>query len=203
MTKPLPHRPGKGGGAHRKPTNNSYRIDGALAFVDVGTKTYPGEEAVIDLADIPLVIDGKGRWFARAGTGKTLYATRCISVEGRKVAIQMHRHLCGLSAGHEIVADHRDGRGLNNTRKNLRKTDHSGNKANATAHGDREFKGVFARTPRTPTEAVRFRAIISIGNRRINIGNFASKEAAARAYDGAAREHFGEFALTNFPHEGA
>ncbi len=38
--------------------------------------------------------------------------------------------------------------------------------------------------------------------KRINIGYFKDKEAAARAYDAKALEMHGEFAWTNFPREG-
>jgi len=42
---------------------------------------------------------------------------------------------------------------------------------------------------------------IMVDGSDLQVGNFTSVEAAARAYDRAARKHFGEFARLNFPEE--
>lgn len=48
-------------------------------------------------------------------------------------------------------------------------------------------------------QSQRWRARIKVGEKNWSLGLFASPEAAARAYDAAATQHFGEFAHLNFP----
>lgn len=57
-----------------------------------------------------------------------------------------------------------------------------------------KYRGV-ARDPRTG----RFRASLSKDYRKIYLGTFEEEEAAARAYDKAAMEHYGDRAVLNFP----
>ncbi len=47
----------------------------------------------------------------------------------------------------------------------------------------------------------RFRARINVNEREVALGFFNDPADAARAYDDAARRHFGEFAYLNFPAE--
>lgn len=196
MTKPLPHRPGKGHGAHRKPVANLYRVDGATAILDVSTKKHPGAKTVIDLADLALVLDGLGRWSAFTADGRTIYAVRCLWRNSRKVHQRLHRHLFGLIPSHRPIVDHRDRDGLNNRRENLRVTDHEMNRANGRkwSSATKPFKGVFQRP-----ESGAYRAMIQAKGTLIGLGTFNTDVEAALAYDRAAREHFGEFAMTNFP----
>lgn len=114
-------------------------------------------------------------------------------VDGR--VQQMHRLLAGASSG--FLVDHANGRGLDNRRENLRLATRGQNQQNKKVRGDSQvgLKGVY--------EAKRglFRAQIKHDGRVTSLGYHKDAEAAARAYDSAARELFGAFALTNFPEE--
>jgi predicted Zn-ribbon and HTH transcriptional regulator len=101
---------------------------------------------------------------------------------------------------HQLIAgsrnvDHVDGNGLNNRRSNLRPATKSQNGANARKNPGKtsRYKGVFWDRERSAWQAK-----IMVNRKALSLGRFASEEDAALAYDLAAREAFGEFALTNF-----
>jgi hypothetical protein len=95
----------------------------------------------------------------------------------------------GAQPGERV--DHRDGDGLNCRRQNLRHVTNSLNQANKHhVWSASKFKGVTKR-------ATRWRAYITVDGKFRSLGSHATAEEAARAYDKAAREAFGEFACTN------
>lgn len=103
----------------------------------------------------------------------------------------MHRLILNAPAGVDV--DHRDGNGLNNRRSNLRLATPVEQRRNTKRRSDNTsgFKGVIK-------QGDAWRARINIGNGRcLHLGYFSTAEEAGRAYDAAAREHFGEFARTN------
>lgn len=59
------------------------------------------------------------------------------------------------------------------------------------------FKGLEVR----PNRPRAFRAKINVSGVRHRLGDYATAEEAAKAYDNAARLYFGEFARLNFPLE--
>ena len=86
--------------------------------------------------------------------------------------------------------DHRDQDKTNNRIENLRAATHAENQANREGWSD-GYKGVYP-------SGKKFRAMISLDGTPTHIGTYDTEEAAARAYDSAARINFGEFAHTNF-----
>ena len=107
--------------------------------------------------------------------------------------VLMHRVIMGAEPGEEV--DHVDRDGLDNRRQNLRLSTRSQNNGNqAKTRGTSRFKGVYWDKGRQ-----KWHAQICLGSNRRAIGRFDSEEEAARAYDAAAVEQWGEFARVNFP----
>lgn len=108
-------------------------------------------------------------------------------------AILMHRLVINAPDG--AYVDHIDGNSLNNTRENLRLCTIAQNAMNRPMQANNKtgYKGVAF-----SNREQRFRAMIQFNGKRIHIGYFKDAEAAARAYDNAAKKYFGEFAWINF-----
>ena len=134
-------------------------------------------------------------WQAHPTKGPT-YARTEFRVEGHRIRIFLHRLVMGLTAiDRSIECDHRNGDGLDCRRENLRTATRSENARNRA-------KRIV--TPSSPYKGVRPKgtmwvAVISPNGRSILLGLYETAEDAARAYDAAAVEHFGEFARLNFP----
>lgn len=148
-----------------------------------------GRVALIDDADFDLVMQygWKIKESARYGDGP--YAAANVKRDGKwGGVILMHNLIMGC-----IGVDHIDHNGLNNQRNNLRPaTQHlnSGNRRQNRHRRSSAYKGVRWHGPRQAWQA------------RImgkHLGLFQSEEEAARTYDAAAKEAFGEYALLNFP----
>jgi hypothetical protein len=107
----------------------------------------------------------------------------------------MHRLILGLDDP-AISADHKNGNGLDNRRKNLRVATHPQNMANRHRHrlSKSGFIGVHKVGPSLWVATVG-RPI----DGRNPIGWFRDPIEAAHARDQAARERYGTFAKLNFP----
>lgn len=153
-----------------------------------GRKVLPlrtlGHWTVVDAQDEHLV--KATTWYALPGP-KTVYAK---SHDNRL----LHRTVLGVDSS--TCVDHIDQDGLNNTRGNLRPATKSQNGANRGRNRNNRsgFKGVYQR-------GRRFVAHIGVNGHHHHIGRYGTAEEAARAYDNAARHHFGVFAWRNFPEE--
>jgi hypothetical protein len=118
------------------------------------------------------------------GAWQTVYLHRLVA---RRMGIDDSR-----------LIDHRNRNGLDCQRGNLRPANHGQNMANTSHRPGRErMRGVYPVSGATN----RWRAQIGVSYRKIALGSYGSIEEAARAYDRGALQHFGEFAVLNYPPE--
>jgi hypothetical protein len=135
-------------------------------------------------------------WCVTKGAKKQPYARRqAPRKNGRQQIELMHRRILAAPEGFEV--DHRDGNGLNNQRYNLRLVPKFRNRQafrRKSLGKSSRFRGVFWNT-----QVQKWHARIEAFAKRYHLGTFETEEDAARAYDAAAKIHFGEFAQLNFP----
>lgn len=110
----------------------------------------------------------------------------------------LHRLLADVPKG--LFVDHRDGDGRNNRRSNIRVATTRENRRNETKL--REHTSSY-RGASWSEDSQGWQARCGIGTQHLHLGIFNTAIEAALAYDKAAREHFGEFASTNFTEEEA
>lgn len=137
------------------------------------------------------------KWYAQKSASGSFYAARNIPQHHRRrKTIYMSREITGCPDGFDV--DHANGNTLDNRRENLRICTRSQNKANAPRYANNKsgFKGAFWNKT-----AKQWSAQICIHQKIIHLGCHPTREAAARAYDEAAKRYFGQFAKTNFQND--
>lgn len=152
-----------------------------------------GFVAIVDDEDFPEL--SVFSWQSTLRSGKVYAQRKNLCAPG---VVLMHRHILGLAVNDGKKADHINRNGLDNRRSNLRVATPSQNGANAIARGGvSAWKGVTI----DRRDGV-WQAQIMVNHVHRNLGRFRDEDAAARAYDDAAREAFGPFARLNFPRDG-
>lgn len=139
--------------------------------------------ALVDDADFEWL--NQFKWYAKGPEGRYVYA-----VTGSEKT-RMHR----LILPEVVLVDHQNRDTLDNRRENLRPATRTDNGANAVRRTDNTsgFKGVYWNK-----EKRQWVARVGVRGKRRYLGHFDDLWQAARAYDAAAKEHFGEFACANF-----
>lgn len=144
--------------------------------------------ALIDRADFDLIT------FASWQLHDCGYATTNGTVNGKRRKVYMHRVIADARGLGEV--DHHNNQRLDNRRQNLRPATRALQTANSSRRSDNTsgYKGVDK-----PSTYRRWRARIVVDGRQVHLGLYDTSEDAARAYDAAAVDAWGEFACPNFP----
>lgn len=127
-----------------------------------------------------------------AGSVNSSDGYRYILVDGKRYAAHRLAWIYITGQWPDSLLDHIDMDRTNNALSNLRQANKSTNGANRGTNKNNTsgFKGVhYFRAG--------FVARIKVKRKYIHLGVFTTKEDAAKAYDIAALEHFGSFAITN------
>jgi hypothetical protein len=146
---------------------------------------------LIDEADSVLFSDGRWQAYPSPPTNK-LYARQNRFRDGRWVSTLAHRLITNAGPGQFV--DHVNGDTLDNRRANLRLCNRNENNRNRRLNrtSTSGFKGVC-----WYKQTSRWKAQICVNGHKRGLGYFNTREAAAAAYDAAAVEAFGEYAMTN------
>jgi hypothetical protein len=147
-----------------------------------------GKYAIVSLEDYEKISQHKWRALR---SPKTFYAVR--SEKGK--TIYMHNEIAQPPP--DRMVDHIDHNGLNNSRPNLQLATRSQNACNRRKRDSKctsKYKGVWFNKREN-----KWMSSIKVEGKRIFLGYFDNQLDAAKAYDKAARQYHGNFAVLNFP----
>jgi hypothetical protein len=152
-----------------------------------------GLVALVDADDYVWL--SRWKWYANK-RGYTYYALRSAWKDNYPHPLFMHREILGLKKGDGVICDHRDRNGLHNWRMNLRVVtpaisilNRKFNKNNTSG-----YRGVAWNK-----NAKKWIVNIGVNNSNIYLGLYDNQVTAAQIYDLAAKKHFGQEAILNFP----
>lgn len=163
-----------------------------MQLIALHGKIATGRTVMVDDEDCGLVSAYRWRAYERSlptGGIKGPYALTAVWQDGRAIQIQMHRLITGWP-----LVDHINHDGLDNRRANLRPATIAQNRQNSLplAGCSSRYKGVTWHR-----QLKKWQAQIGVNGRKIYLGIFASEEDAANAYNAAAADAFGAYALLN------
>lgn len=172
---------------------------GASYFMEliINSKKHGQQVVYYDDQDHELI--SRYNWHIQKGR-TSLYAITNIKIDGakrikgklQKTVLSMHRLVMGTPDYFHV--DHKDHNGLNNRKCNLRKCTRSQNAMNSRLKKTNitGYKGVtFFKASN------RYEAFIMHNKKQIHLGYFDTDIEAAKRYNEAAVQYFGEFAYLN------
>ncbi len=156
--------------------------------IDISTRKYPNSFALVDDADYDW-LTSFGKWHLTKLNGKP-YVMKSVTDKGP--FLSMHRLIMGTPKGMQV--DHIDNDGLNNQRSNLRICTNAENCMNRSAGSTNKFLSKYKGVQVIRNSIV---AYIYPNGGSEYLGSFKTHEDAARAYNEAAKRHYGKFARLN------
>ena len=154
-----------------------------------------GHVALVDDADFERISQFKWRALIDHRRNKVYAVRRTQGSHSTRKSVYMHREILGITDP-TIKVDHNNGSGLDNQRGNLCGCTTAQNGMNTTKRdgwSSSRYKGVSWHK-----RDKKFYAAIKLNGKSKHLGTFIDEREAAGAYDAAAREHFGDFAVCNF-----
>jgi len=153
-----------------------------------------GKVALVDDADYDSLM-AMGKWYctSKGYAAKTIQIGSWRRGEKKKYKrLLMHRVV--INAPDNMQVDHKFGDKLDNRKENLRLCTASQNQGNSATgkNNTSGYKGVVWHT-----KAGKWNGQIRIRGKKIHLGTYVDKSEAAKAYNAAALEHYGEFARLN------
>lgn len=145
-----------------------------------------GKVALVDDEDYERVI--KYKWYA-CKNSNTYYVKHTINHHSKFL---LHRFILGVKSNEQV--DHINNNGLDCRRCNLRITTQSQNLMNAKKRPNTssKYKGV-----NWCKQTHKWSAKIQVNGKRKHLGRFSNEDDAGKAYNEAAKKHYGEYARLN------
>lgn len=148
-------------------------------------------KVIVDTEDIPRI--RMFSWRVARGRGKPYICSSLWCGTSKKdLAISLHKLITSFESG---VVDHINGNTFDNRKSNLRTCTVAQNSMNKvkSASAKYKYKGIYF-----AKNISKYVAQIKINGKNKSLGSYPTQEQAARAYDAAAINFFGEFANLNF-----